>query len=63
MNDDVSITLDKENYPLVLRQYGPDGAKKMAISMCNAQKWDITEEHIYSCLSTLESDLQGMFPQ
>ena len=62
MADKIIITLDEENYPLVLRQYGPEGAKKVAISMCNALKWELTEEHLYSCLSTLESDLAGMFP-
>jgi len=29
--------------------------------MCNKQKLEITEENLYSCLSTLESGLAEMF--
>ena len=59
--DEIILTLDKENFPFVLRQYGPEGAKKVAINMCLARKQEITEANLYSCLSTLESDLTEMF--
>jgi hypothetical protein len=60
--EQINLVLDKKNYPLVLRQYGPEGAKRQAISMCQAQKMEINEENLYSCLSTLESGLSEMFP-
>jgi hypothetical protein len=59
--ENITLVLDKENYPIVLRQYGAEGAKTMAINMCKGRKQEITEENLYSCLSTLESDLQEMF--
>jgi hypothetical protein len=57
----INLTLDEENYHYVLRQYGPEGARRQAINMVTAQKLEMTEENLYSCLSTLESDLAGMF--
>ena len=57
----IKIELDKENYPQVLKRYGTEGAKEQAISMCLAQSMEITEENLYSALSTLESDLASMF--
>ena len=59
--DEIKLTLDDEHFHFVLRQYGPEGAKRQAISMCQAQKLEMTEENLYSVLSTLESDLAGMF--
>jgi hypothetical protein len=59
--NEIILELDKENYPLVLRQYGAEGAKNQAINMCLAQKMEITPENLYSCLSTLESGLAEMF--
>jgi hypothetical protein len=59
----IVLELDRKSYPLVLRQYGLEGAKAQAISMCLAQKREITAANLYSCLSTLESGLQEMFPQ
>jgi len=60
---EIHLVLDEENYPLVLRQYGPEGAKLQAIEMALKQYSErpITEAMLYSCLSTLESDLEGMF--
>ena len=60
--EQIDLVLDRENYPQVLMRYGLEGAKKQAISMCQAQGLEITEENLYSCLSTLESDLASMFP-
>jgi hypothetical protein len=59
--DKIELTLDREHYPMVLRQYGPEGAKEQAISMCLAQKREISAENLYSCLSTLEMSLEEMF--
>jgi hypothetical protein len=58
---EINLTLDKEHYPLILRQYGPEGAKRQAISMCQKQKLEMAEENLYSVLSTLESGLTEMF--
>jgi hypothetical protein len=55
------LELDEKNYPLVLRQYGLEGAKNQAISMCLAQKRELTAGNLYSCLSNLESGLAEMF--
>jgi len=60
--EQITLTLDEKNYPLILRQYGPEGAKRQAISMCQAQKMEINETNLYSALSTLESGLAEMFP-
>jgi len=59
--DEIILTLDKENFPFVLRQYGPEGTKKVAIDMCRARNQEITETNLYSCLATLETDLTEMF--
>ncbi|MDR0473299.1 MAG: hypothetical protein LBH43_06480 [Treponema sp.] len=61
--DEIKLILDNEHFHFVLRQYGPEGAKRQAISMCQKQKQklEITKENLYSVLSTLESDLAGMF--
>jgi hypothetical protein len=61
----ITLYLDEESYPLVLRQFGPEGAKAQAISMALKQypNQEIGETELYSCLSILESDLQGMFPR
>jgi hypothetical protein len=59
--DKIVLELDEKNYRLVLRQYGLEGAKAQAISMCLAQKREITEENLYSCLSNLECGLGEMF--
>jgi len=57
----INLVLDRENYPQVLTRYGTEGAKEQAISMCLTQGMEITEENLYSCLSTLESDLASIF--
>jgi hypothetical protein len=57
----ITLELDDENYHYVLRQYGPEGEKKTAINMCIAQGREVSEENLYSCLSTLETDLREMF--
>jgi hypothetical protein len=57
----LGFDLDLSGLPMVKRQYGLKGAMSQAISMCEANNWDITEEHVYSVLANLDSDLQGMF--
>ena len=59
--EEITLKLDDENFHYVLRQYGPEGAKRQAINMVTAQKMEMTAENLYSCLATLESDLAGMF--
>ena len=58
----ITLKLDEKNYPLLLRQYGLEGARVQAINMVSAQKLEMTEENLYSALSTLESGLAEMFP-
>jgi hypothetical protein len=59
----ITLELDADHFPWVLQQYGPEGAKKTAISMCQTQYPGeaLTAERLYSCLANLESDLEGMF--
>jgi len=57
----IMIELDKENYPLVLRQYGTAGAKAQAISMCIAQGRPITKENLEGLLTNLEEALEEIF--
>ena len=61
--EEITLKLDDENFHYVLRQYGLEGAKKMALSMALKQYSErpITEAMLYSCLASLESDLAGMF--
>jgi hypothetical protein len=61
MKEKIVIELDEKNYPLALRWYWLEGAKNAAIQMCLKQKRDITAEHLYGCLSTLESGLRELF--
>jgi hypothetical protein len=58
----LGFDLDLSGLPQISKRYGLKGAMAQAISMCKAQKWDITETHVYSVLASLESDLEGMFP-
>jgi hypothetical protein len=55
------FSLGKENFPTVLRQYGLEGAKIQALSMCEAQKIEPTLTNMYSALENLENDLSMMF--
>jgi hypothetical protein len=61
--EEIILELDDEHFHFVLRQYGPEGAKKMAINMALAQYKDrpLTAAMLYSCLANLESDLASMF--
>jgi hypothetical protein len=57
----LGFELDLSGLPMVKRQYGLRGAMDQAISMCEANDWDITEPHVYSVLANLDSDLTSMF--
>jgi hypothetical protein len=57
----LGFDLDLSGLKMVNRQYGLKGAMLQAMSMCKAQKWDLTETHVYSVLANLDSDLEGMF--
>jgi hypothetical protein len=57
----INLVLDRKNYPLVLRQYGTEGAKAQAISMCIAQGRPITKENLEGLLTNLEEALEKIF--
>ena len=61
MEEKIILELDHENYPLVLRQYGPEGAKVQAISMCVAAGRPLTKENLEGLLTNLEEVLEEMF--
>jgi len=57
----INLVLDQKNYPLILRQYGTEGAKAQAISMCIAQGREITQENLEGLLTNLEEALEEIF--
>ena len=57
----IILELDHESYPLILRQYGAEGTKAQAISMCLAQGREITKENLEGFLSNLEEALEEIF--
>jgi hypothetical protein len=57
----ITIELDRENYPLVLWQYGTERAKVQAISMCLAAGRPITKENLEGLLMNLEESLEEIF--
>jgi len=57
----INLMLDKKNYPLVLRQYGTEGAKAQAISMCLAAGREITKDNLEGLLTNLEESLGEIF--
>jgi len=61
MKEKIVLELDQKNYPLVLRQYGTEGAKLQAITMCLAQKLPVTKENLEGLLTNLEEALEEMF--
>jgi hypothetical protein len=61
MNEKITLELDDQSFHYVLKQYGAEGAKKQAISMCQKQGLDLTKKNLESCLLNLESDLEEMF--
>jgi hypothetical protein len=61
MEKKITLKLDQKNYRLVLRQYGPEGAKAQAISMCLAGGRPITQENLEGFLTNLEEALEEQF--
>ena len=57
----INLVLDSKNYPLILRQYGAEGAKAQAISMCLAQGREITKENLEGLLTNLEEAMEEVF--
>ncbi len=57
----INLVLDEKNYPLVLRQYGTEGAKAQAISMCLAAGREITKDNLEGLLTNLEEALEEIF--
>jgi hypothetical protein len=56
-----TFSLDEENFPAVLAQYGLEGAKNKALSMCEAQNIEPTLTNMYLVLANLEITLSIMF--
>ncbi len=54
----IDIELKEEDFPIVIKRYGIEGAKDIAFQMCLKQFDEITESNLYSCLANLESDLE-----
>ena len=62
--ENITLELDEENFPQILKRYSLDKIKEMAVQMAVKQysARPITAAMLYSCLANLESDLAGMFP-
>jgi len=54
----IVLKLDHKNYPLILRQYGLEGAKVQAISMCLAAGRPVTKVNLEGLLTNLEKALE-----
>ena len=54
----ITLTLSEQEFPMVLKAYGLEGAKEQAVRMLLAEKSEITERNLYSVLINLEQDLQ-----
>ena len=54
----IVLELDKKNYPILLKRYGPEGAKAQAISMCLKAGWEITRGNLEGMLTNLEEALE-----
>jgi hypothetical protein len=57
----ITMKINPKDYPEILKRYGAEGARRQAIHMVITQKLEMTAENLYSALSTLESDMAGMF--
>ena len=62
--EQIHLVLDEDKFPNLIRRYGPEKIKEMAIDMALKQYSErpVTATMMYSCLANLESDLAGMFP-
>jgi hypothetical protein len=62
---ELHLDITRKDFPIVVRQYGKDGAALEAASMAaegfNKSLEEITATECYSCLANLESDLEEMF--
>ncbi|GHT90188.1 hypothetical protein FACS1894137_19580 [Spirochaetia bacterium] len=61
MAEKIILEMDHKNYPLLLRQYGPEGSKAQAISVCLAAGRPITKENLQGILTNLEEGLEEIF--
>jgi len=59
----ITLELDEENFPQLLKRYSLDKIKEIAVDMALKQYSErpITKAMLHSCLANLESDLAGMF--
>ena len=62
--DKITLEVDKERFPQLLKRYSLEQIKDMAISMAlkQYQERPITRSMLHSCLVNLEMDLERMFP-
>jgi hypothetical protein len=60
----ITLELDEDKFPQLLKRYSLDKLKEMAAGMAVKQYKErpITEAMLYSCLANLESDLASPFP-
>lgn len=55
----ITLELSREEFPMILKTYGLEGAKKQAVRMLMTQGEEITQTNLYSVLANLEDDLQN----
>ena len=55
----VTLELSREEFPMVLKTYGLEGAKMQAVRMLVTQGEKVTQTNLYSVLANLEEDLQN----
>lgn len=58
----INLVFDVEHFPQLTSRYSMTRLRDVLFDMCKAQNLPITETSLYSCASTLESDLESMFP-
>ena len=56
--DKIVLKLDNRNYPLILRQMGPEAAKEQVIKQCIQAGWPVTRENLEGLLTNLEETLE-----
>jgi len=61
VKEKINLVLDRKNHRLVLRQFGLEGAKAQAVSMCLAAGRPITQSNLEGLLTNLEEALEEMF--
>ena len=60
-DEKIVLELDEKNYPLILRQLGPERAKEQVINQCIKAGWPVTRENLQGLLTNLEEALEETF--